>query len=129
VNNSIEFQIAEDNFKNNKISTHTFDIPFELRWRTSTLTKYKFWRFYAGSKLSYIFASNSKFKGIDNTIKINGLSVINHFQYGLTAAVGFGTWNFNFYYALSDMFSNAQLNEITPLNIREYRIGLIFYIL
>ena len=64
-----------------------------------------------------------------NTYKIKGLSEINKWQYGLTLAVGYGTWNFNFYYGLEDLFSNASLNGMSPIEIRDFRIGLIFYIL
>ena len=130
VNNITQFQIAEEGFKNNKFSTHTIDMPLEIRWRTSTIDKYKFWRIYAGGKLSYVFASNSKFKGQGSTtINEKGISEINKWQYGLKLAAGYGTWNFNFYYGLSNLFSGAILNETTPLKINDFRIGLIFYIL
>ncbi len=129
INNITQFQIATDEFKNNKFSMHVIDIPLEIRWRTSTIDKYKFWRIYVGSKLSYVFASNAKIKEPGNTIKVKGISEINKLQYGLKLAVGYGTWNFNFYYGLTDLFSDANLNETTPIEIRDFRIGLIFYIL
>jgi len=129
INNITQFQIAEGGFKNNKFSTHVIDVPLELRWRTSTIDKYKFWRIYAGGKLSYVVASNAKLKESGNTIKVKGISEINKFQYGVKLAVGYGTWNFNFYYGLTDLFSDANLNETTPIEIRDFRIGLIFYIL
>ncbi len=127
--NTQQFQIAAEGFKNNKFSTHTIDIPFEVRWRTSTIDKYKFWRIYAGAKLSYVFASNAKLKEAGNTIKVTRISEINKLQYGLKLAVGYGTWNFNFYYGLTDLFSNATLNGTVPIEVRDFRIGLIFYIL
>jgi len=129
VANIQQFQIAVEGFKNNKFSTHTVDIPFEVRWRTSTIDKYKFWRIYAGAKLSYVFASNAKLKEAGNTIKVTRISEINKLQYGLKLAVGYGTWNFNFYYGLTDLFSNATLNGTDPIEVRDFRIGLIFYIL
>lgn len=128
VNNITEFQIATGNFKNNKFSTHTLDVPFEVRWRTSTIDKYKFWRIYAGAKLSYVIGSNARFKESGNTVKVKGISEINKWQYGLKLAAGYGTWNFYFYYGLSNIFSNANLNG-SPLEIKDYRMGLIFYIL
>jgi len=129
VNNTTQFQIAAEGFKNNKFSMHTIDIPLEIRWRTSTIDKYKFWRIYAGGKLSYVFASNAKIKELGNTSKVKGISEMNELQFGLKLAVGYGTWNFNFYYGLTDLFSDANLNETTPIEIRDFRIGLIFYIL
>jgi len=129
INATTQFQIAVEGFKNNKFSVHTIDIPLEIRWRTSTIDKYKFWRIYAGGKFSYVFASNAKIKEPGNTIKLKGISEINKLQYGLKLAVGYGAWNFNFYYGLTDLFSDANLNETTPIEIRDFRIGLIFYIL
>jgi len=127
--NITQYTIAGDEVKKNKFSLHSLDIPLEIRFRTSTIDKYKFWRIYAGGKISYVFASNSKFKENGETIKIRKLTDINNLQYGLTLAVGYGTWNFNFYYGLSDLFSNANLNTVTPIEIRDFKIGLIFYIL
>jgi len=124
-----QFQIAEPGFKTNKFSMHTIDLPFEIRWRTSTIDKYKFWRIYAGTKLSYVFASNAKYKEDGSTIKVKGISEINNLQFGLKLAVGYGTWNFNFYYGLTDLFSNANIDQVTPIEMRDFRIGLIFYIL
>ncbi len=129
IDNINNFEIAGDEVNKNKFSIHSIDIPLEIRLRTSTIDKYKFWRVYAGGKVSYVFASNAKFKEAGNTFKIKGLSEINNLQYGLTLAVGYGTWNFNFYYGLRDLFSNAKLDGITPIEIRDLRIGLIFYIL
>lgn len=129
IDNITRFQIAESGFKNNKFSIHTIDIPLEIRWRTSTIDKYKFWRIYTGGKISYVFASNAKLRSQVGTIKVKNIEEINKFQYGLKLAVGYGTWNFNFYYGLSNLFSNARLNETVPINVKDFRIGLIFYIL
>jgi hypothetical protein len=73
--------------------------------------------------------SNAKLKEAGNTIKVTRISEINKLQYGLKLAAGYGTWNFNFYYGLTDLFSNADLNSTTPIEVRDFRIGLIFYIL
>jgi len=124
------FEILEDGeFKNNKFSSHNIEFPIEFRWRTSTIEKYKFWRVYTGAKISYSFYNNAKLRQETNTTKISGISEIRNLQYGLTMAVGYGTWNFNFYYGLSDLFSDAYLSEASPIKIHDFRIGLIFYIL
>jgi len=117
-------------FDRNKFSLHTVEVPIEIRWRTSTPTKYKFWRIYSGVKLGYVFASNSKLKK-DGVVNVKGIKEINKFQYGLTLGTGFGTWNLNVYYGLNDIFSSdALLNRTgTPVRGRDLRIGLIFYIL
>jgi len=130
VDNQTIFELLDNtnSFSNNKFKAFTLEIPLELRWRTSTLHKYKFWRFYAGTKLSYAFLTKTKFKGKPSNVKLNNIQEYNKLQYGLTLAVGYGTWNFNFYYGLSDLFSNANLDATTPVNLRDFRLGLIFYI-
>tara|TARA_R110002073_G_scaffold40547_6_gene115409 strand:- start:72486 stop:73157 length:672 start_codon:yes stop_codon:yes gene_type:complete len=128
-NNSTVFEEVSGSFKRNKFSFHSLEVPIEFRWRTSTVDKYKFWRIYTGLKLGYIFASNAKLKQ-NGTTKIKGISELNKFQYGWTLGAGFGTWNLNVYYGLSDLFSDAQLKDTTnSVELRDLRIGLIFYIL
>jgi len=121
--------VHSDNFKNNKFSIHSIEMPIELRWRTSTIDKYKFYRIYAGGKIGYAFATKSRFKTDDSIIKTKGISEINKLQYGLTLSLGYGTWNINLYYGLNDIFSNAKLDGVTPIKMRDFRVGLIFYIL
>jgi len=128
-NNTTEFDLVS-NFKRNKFSLHTIEIPIELRWRTSTIDEYKFWRIYTGLKFAYVFASNAKLKKDDITTKVKGISEVEKLQYGLTLSAGYGTWNLNIYYGLSDIFSGAQLKDTNfSIRPRDLRIGLIFYIL
>ncbi len=122
------FQIIEGGFRSNKFSIHALEVPLELRWRTSTPTKYKFIRIYTGGKLSYAFAANSRLRTSAFNKKTKKLSKINPLQYGITFSIGYGAWNANFYYGLSDIFKNAYLKD-TPIKLRDFRIGLIFYIL
>ncbi|MCK0132417.1 PorT family protein [Flavobacteriaceae bacterium F08102] len=125
------FEPIEDasEFKNNKFSAHLVELPIELRWRTSTYDSYKFWRIYAGVKFGYVFTSNAKFKGTSETIKIKGINAMNKLQYGATFSAGYGTWTFNFYYGLHAIFKNAKLPDDSPLDLSDFRLGLIFYIL
>ena len=117
-------------FDRNKFSMHTIELPIEIRWRTSTVSRYKFWRIYTGVKMGYVFASNAKLKK-DGVLRVRGIKEINKFQYGLTLGAGFGTWNLNVYYGLNDIFSSEALISPaeTPIGGRDLRIGLIFYIL
>lgn len=128
-NSITQFDVAK-NFRSNKFSMHAVELPLEIRWRTSTADKYKFYRIYFGGKISYAFATNAKFRGsgAEGTIKINGVDELNKLQYGLSLSMGYGTLNVNVYYGLSDLFSNAMINN-TPIKMRDFRVGLIFYIL
>ena len=69
--NNYYFNVQEDNvlpsdsnttLKSNKIVMHTVEMPVELRFRTSTPQKYRFWRIYPGFKFAYVFATNSRLK-------------------------------------------------------------------
>ncbi|MDJ0645995.1 MAG: porin family protein [Flavobacteriaceae bacterium] len=128
VNNSTVFEPVEGTFTRNKFSLHSIEFPFEIRWRTSTPSKYKFWRVYSGIKFGYVFGSNAKLKQ-ERTISVINIAEVNKFQYGLTLSLGYGTWNVSAYYGLNEIFSDAFIEESnTPIVARELRVGLIFYI-
>lgn len=111
---------------NNKIIMHTVELPIELRFRGSTASKYKFWRFYPGIKIAYAFAKNTDFgKSVDFDVK--DVIEVNDFLYGLTFSVGYNKWNLHMYYGLHDLFNETQENDY-DINISDLRVGLIFYI-
>lgn len=128
INNVTVFEPVEGTFNRNKFSLHSIELPFEIRWRTSSATKYNFWRIYSGIKLGYVFASNAKLKQ-NNTISVRNISEVNKFQYGLTFSLGYGTWNATAYYGLNEIFSDAILGTTgETIEAGELRVGLIFYI-
>lgn len=111
--------------KNNKVILHTVELPIELRFRGSTSTKYKFWRFYPGVKIAYAFAKNTNFgKTID--FDVRDIIEVNQFLYGLTFSAGYNKWNLHLYYGLNDLFTETPNNDYA-ININDLRIGLIFY--
>ena len=116
-------------YTKNKFTSYVIECPFEIRWRTSTFTEYNFWRIYAGFKLGYVFAHNTKFKGDMGKIKHNNISHFNDLQYGLTLSVGYNTWNIHCHYTINPIFSKeAQLNGNT-IDMNALKIGVMFYIL
>ncbi len=118
--------VAEETLKNNKIIMHTVELPIELRFRNSTALKYKFWRFYPGFKIAYVFANNTSFsKSAD--FDVSDIININDFIYGLTFSAGYNKWNLHLYYGLNNLFNETDVNDY-EINISDFRIGLIFYI-
>ena len=116
----------EVKLKNNKIILHTVELPLELRFRGSTSTKYRFWRFYPGFKIAYKFAQNTSFsKSID--FDVSDVIKVNEWLYGLTFSVGYNKWNLHLYYGLNDLFNETLENDYA-IDIRDLRVGLIFYI-
>jgi len=128
---NVELDLATPNesevkLKNNKIILHTLELPIELRFRNSTALKYKFWRFYPGFKLAYVFANNTNFGKTDD-FDVSEIIEVNDFIYGLTFSAGYNKWNLHLYYGLNDLFNETGVNTY-GIDINDFRIGLIFYI-
>ena len=119
---------SETSYTKNKFTMYMVEVPLEFRWRTSTATEYKFWRFYTGFKLGYVLANSSKFIG-DSTVKYSNISDFNKFQYGFTISAGYNTWNIHFYYALNTIFNKDVKIEGANLDMQAVKIGLMLYLL
>lgn len=122
--------IPYDEFETNKLILQLIEMPIQFRWRTSTATKYSFWRIYTGIKLGYIVGSKSQFSGPTESFKINDVEALERLQYGLSISFGYGSLNANFYYGLNNLFKEGS-KTITGevLDLSQINIGLIFYML
>ena len=110
---------------NNKIMLHTVELPIELRFRTSTPTKYRFWRFYPGFKVSYVFLERLRL-GERGDINVEDFIEANDFLYGLTFSGGYNKWNLMLYYGLNELFKDSGPSPV-EYDIHDFRVGLIFY--
>ncbi len=117
-----------DSYDTNLLHTSWVEIPFEIRWRNSTPTKYSFFRFYAGVKFSYLFYSKSLFEDERETISLRNNSQINKFQYGLHFAIGYGSLNLYALYNLHPLFKKKS-NIVNQSNTSQLTIGIKFYML
>lgn len=128
VNGVLSFS-KDNTLTSNKYSSHNLEVPFEIRWRTSTANKYKFWRIYTGIKLLYNFSN--RFESIDASNAKNSFSNIsayNKLQYGLTLSAGYDAFNFHVFYGLSPVYKEASIvNEVIDSKVLKF--GLIFYFL
>lgn len=132
-NNDFQYAIESTDFiqnvTKNKFTTYLVELPFELRWRTSTARDYKFWRIYPGFKLSYLLYNSTKLRSDTININLSNIDDFNKLQYGLTLSAGYGTWNFQLYYGLNSILDDkAQLNG-ESIDMKSLKIGLMFYIL
>jgi len=126
----IEYQVLEsDDFQSNSFTVNKIDFPFEIRWRGSTPTKYKFWRLYTGITTSYVLGTSSNFVSKNINITYTDIKIINPWQFGFTASAGYNTWNFNFYYGLSNIIKSNVEVDGTIINMKEMRFGVIYYFL
>jgi hypothetical protein len=131
-NNEILFSIINEeeiNVSKNKFSTYLIEVPFELRWRTSTASEYNFWRIYTGFKLGYLVYNSTKLKSSAGDVQLSNIDVFNRVQYGITLSAGYGTWNFHAYYGLNSIFNDDSKLESQPIDMNVIKLGLMFYIL
>ena len=130
-NNQLDSKILSnlDSFTKNKWVLNELELPFEIRWRTSTPENYKFWRIYFGLKTSYIISSKVRYESPSNNQTIRDLP-FNNFQSGFTLNAGNNTWNLGVYLGLKPLFDEEfAKNHINIKNIKQFKVGLIFYIL
>ena len=130
LNNSVRAEIINgEDFTKNKWNTTKIEFPFEFRWRTSTPTSYKFWRVYFGVKTSYLLRSRYKYESLNNNYTLENLP-FRKIQSGLTLNAGNNTWNLGVYLGLNPVF-NKDFGQINPdfKDLKEFKLGLIFYIL
>ena len=130
LNNIINGEIVSgEDFTKNKWNTSSIEIPFEIRWRTSTPTNYKFWRVYFGIKTSYLLKSKYKFESVNSDYSIQTLP-LRKTQSGITVNAGNNTWNLGLYMGLNPIF-NKEFGQNNPeiKDLKEFKLGLVFYIL
>jgi len=121
--------LTGEKYISNSFQTNSIDLPLEIRWRGSTPKKFKFWRVYSGITISYIYGTASNFvtKNIDLTYK--HIKIIKPWQFGINISAGYGTWNFTFYYGLSDLIKNDVLIDGQKLHAKSMHIGFVYYFL
>lgn len=130
VENDIIYEvIGNEPYRRNKVSLYLIEMPFEFRWRTSTIDSYRFWRVYTGVKLGYAISARSKYVSADEKLNFSNPD-IDKFQYGVYFSFGYNTWNFYGYYQLNNLFKDSMIESTgEQIKMRPLNIGLMFYIL
>ena len=130
LNSSVSGEIVNgEDFTKNKWNTTKIEFPFEVRWRTSTPTSYKFWRVYFGVKTSYLLKSKYKYESLNSNYTLENLP-FRKTQSGFTVNAGNNTWNLGLYMGLNPIF-NKEFGQNNPnlKDLKEFKLGLVFYIL
>jgi hypothetical protein len=125
------FAIVDESVENvtNRFTSYTLEMPLEYRWRTSTATKYSFWRIHVGMKLGYVLRFKSTYQDDVLDVAIKDIPEINKFQYGPSFSFGYGAFNFQAYYGLNTLFNDDALLNTEEIGIQVIRLGLVFYFL
>ena len=127
VNNQVTFEV-DNTLTSNKLSIHSLEFPFEIRWRDSNAKKYSFWRVYAGIKASYNLSNSFRFEEGGQSFSFDNVSRFNRWQYGLTMSVGYNALTAHLYYGLTPILEDSSIGT-TEISTKIIRIGLIFYML
>lgn len=119
-------------FNKNRFEQFRVEIPLEFRWRTSTPESFRFFRAYAGLKISYLLYDKSVFD--DNSpgggrIIIKNNKDFQELLYGAYISMGYSAFNLNVYYNLNSMFKSSAQIDSTPIKMNVLSLGLMFYIL
>ncbi|MEO9501957.1 porin family protein [Nonlabens ulvanivorans] len=128
--NSIYSILDSDvDYKSNRLNTNLIEMPIQYRWRTSTATKYNFWRIYTGIKLGYIYYYKARFEQANNTVVQTSIPELNKFRYSATLTLGNGSFNAFVQYNLNTLFDkSAQING-ESVNLQPIKFGIEFYLL
>lgn len=128
-NRAYEVLIGDTDDFTNRFTYYSIEFPLEYRWRTSTPTKYSFWRIHAGARVGYIFDFNATFEEGATSLVQTAVEDLKVLQYGLTLSFGYGAFNFQGYYGLSTLFNDQAVVNGQAVNLRVIRLGLQFFLL
>ena len=114
--------------RKSKLNANYFDIPIEIRFRSKP-SKNSF-RFAIGGKFGFLIDAKTKVKyrldGDTYKSKSKSQLGLENFRYGLHGRVGFGSFNFFLYYALSELFEKNVSSTTKELqgNISNVTVGI-----
>ena len=125
-NNDMTTNVVSRDIINQWNSTEV-EIPFEIRWRNSTRTSYRFWRVYAGLVGYYAFSAKQYTNS--GSLKSSVPLKTQNFRLAFRLNVGNNTWNLTYSYPIDSLFDFGKSSEDKTLSeIKTAKLGLIFYI-
>ena len=122
----VEF-LFDNNPDKNVQKMSYFEIPIEVRWRTSKVHSHKFWRVYTGVKFSYLLNSTLKYQGAFGDFSLKNKDNFERYNVGMYVSAGFNTWNFYAYYGFNPLIKSNLTTDNNRLKM--INLGLMFYIL
>ncbi len=125
--NEIDYRLVVSRFleSKNELNYSSIVFPIELRWRTSTPDRYDFWRIYTGFKVkrNYYIDSDPSY---GQSLKIeNG----REWTHSIYLNSGFNTWNISLEYDLNSFLEGKKTDIGEEIDVKFFKIGLVFYIL
>ncbi|MCX6296111.1 MAG: outer membrane beta-barrel protein [Bacteroidetes bacterium] len=104
-------------YSTNKFSCNYMEIPIELRIRTKGEKSFKL---SLGGKVGYGYNIHTKYADVDGKIKVYRIKNVNPFRYGISFRIGYNKFNFQGYYALSELFKKGSGEP----NMTQFSLGV-----
>lgn len=121
---------SDIDYSSNRFSTAALELPLEFRWRTSTPTQYKFWRIYAGARLSYTYWYRAYLSQPNNNVSQTDIPEFEPLRVAATLSLGYSTFNFYVNYSITPFFNGAFAEGTQEeIGFNPLKVGIIFYIL
>jgi hypothetical protein len=113
----------------NRFSTNLVEVPLELRWRSSDIDKYAFWRVYFGVHFGYVFRFKSTFESVEEQYTITDVDALNSFRTSAKLTFGYGAINFFVNMSLTPVFEGEIESTGERVSITPIKVGLVFFFL
>jgi hypothetical protein len=97
---------SDSSYNRNRFSASYFDIPVEIRYRSTTDKKGRYFRFYVGGLIGYRINSFSQIKVNDYNVKHYRINDISRWQYGVFLRTGYWLFNLYVYYGINPVFGD-----------------------
>lgn len=130
-NGDIFFRVLDEHvvYDKNRFAMAMVEMPIELRWRTSTPSDYRFWRIYAGGKISYAYWFKSTFRQEGNKVSLTNIDAFDPIRLTTTLGVGYSTFNFFVSYNLNPFFKDEKTFVSRDIDFKALKFGIMFYVL
>lgn len=130
-NDETIFRVLDEDldFTRNRFNMAIIEAPVEFRWRTSTVTSYKFWRVHAGFRVGYAYWYKATFKQPGNNVNQTKIPEFDPLRLSATFSFGYDTFNFFASYSINPFFRDAVTVDGDKVDFRTLKVGLMFYLL
>ncbi|AFU69220.1 TonB-dependent outer membrane porin [Psychroflexus torquis ATCC 700755] len=119
----------DQNYDVNWFTTNLVEVPLELRWRSSDIDKYAFWRVYLGFQVGYVFRFKSTFKSVEEQYTVTDVNALNSFRTSAKLTFGYGAINFFVNMSLIPVFEGEVESTGERVSITPIKAGLVFFFL
>jgi hypothetical protein len=101
----------DSSYKSNRFSASYFDFPVEMRFRSNSNNKGRYYRLYFGGLIGYRINSFSQFKTDNFNVKYAKINDVSRWHYGVFLRTGYWLFNLYVYYGLNPVFNQFKNGE------------------